>query len=253
MSSPIPFPDNGAVTPIDMTDNEGLWHFDSAATDTSGVGNNATLSGTTYVAGKIGTHAVNFSSGDYVEVPDDPTLQTLIGTVSFWMKTSTSTAGSNASLIGKHDSFSSVLGWHVYLDNNQIAAQIKSLFASPTNLGAAGPALNDNAWHHIVFVFVSGGTSKLFVDGVQVAINASTLTMTVGNKALRMAVSLDSYWGSYVGSMDEVAIWSRALSDAEVANIYSLQSGAATGGSPTSQGSDLQGEELQGAKLQGDT
>lgn len=290
VNAPIPFPDSGATTPIDMTDNEGLWHFDSAATDTSGTGNNATLSGTTYVAGKVGTHAVNFSSGDYAEVPNDASLNSATGTVSFWFKTSTSTAGSHAFLVGKHLPLWSLEGWFLYLDNNQLKASIKNNIQTDT-LGPTAAALNDNAWHHVAFVFVSGGTSKLFVDGALIDTEPATIAFTpTPLQPLRMAVSVDAFWGNYVGSLDEVALWSRALSDAEVFSIYTAQDGAlaslgsssftftpdiagtytvnlevasgasttadavisAAGGGPTSQGSDLQGEELQGAKLQGD-
>jgi hypothetical protein len=234
-NAPIPFPDNGAATPLNMTDNEGLWHFDNNANDTSGTGNNATVSGTSYVAGKVGTHAVDFSSGDYVEVPNDTSLNSATGTVSFWIKTSTSTAGSTASLISKNKALNSANGWHIYLDSNQIAAQIKDVFAA-TSTVKAGPVLNDGAWHHIVLVFVSGSPSYIYVDG---ALNSTSawpwISYTVTTTdPMRMGVNVDGWWGNYVGAMDEVALWSRALSAAEVADIYAAQSGTLAGiGTPT--------------------
>lgn len=235
-NAPIPFPDNGATTPLNMTDNEGLWHFDSASTDTSGEGNNATLSGTTYVTGKVGTHAVDFSSGDYVEVPNDASLNSATGTVSFWIKTSTSTAGSHASLISKNDSSSSRDGWHIFLNNNQITAQIKNNFATTSWPPPTGAALNDGAWHHLVLVFVSGNPSYIYLDGTLNSTSSwpwITYTVTTTNP-MRMGVNVDGWWGNYVGAMDEVALWSRALSAAEVADIYAAQSGALAGiGTPT--------------------
>ena len=51
---------------------------------------------------------------------------------------------------------------------------------------------------------------------------------------MRMGVNVDGWWGNYVGAMDEVALWSRALSAAEVADIYAAQSGTLAGiGTPT--------------------
>ena len=42
---------------------------------------------------------------------------------------------------------------------------------------------------------------------------------------LRMGVNVDSFWGTYVGAMDEVALWSRVLSLTEISNIYAAQDG----------------------------
>jgi len=228
-NAPIPFPDNGATTPLNMTNNEGLWHFDNNTNDTSGIGNNATVSGTSYVAGKVGTHAIDFSSGDYVEVPNDASLNSATGTLAFWINTTTSTAGTHASLISKNTATSSLEGWHIYLDNNQTGAQIKNA-VSATTLATAGPALNDGLWHHIALVYVSGGTSQIYVDGSLVSSTATTVAFTVTAAfPLRMAVNVDAWWNDYVGAMDEVALWSRALSGVEVFSIYKAQSGTIAG------------------------
>ena len=53
----LPLPDNNATTPINMTNNEGLWHFEGDADDSSGNGRNGTVTGATQVAGRIGSNA----------------------------------------------------------------------------------------------------------------------------------------------------------------------------------------------------
>jgi len=197
--------------------------------DTSGSGNTGQVNGATLVAGKVGSFAMDFTAGNYIEVPNAASLNSSTGTLAFWINTSTSTAGTNASLISKNTATSSQEGWHIYLDNNQISAQIKS-GVSTTTLAGAGPALDDGAWHQIVFVYVSGGTSQIYVDGSLVSSTATTVAFTVTTSfPLRMAVNVDAWWNDYVGAMDEVALWSRVLSLTEIGNIYAAQSGALAG------------------------
>lgn len=197
--------------------------------DTSGSGNTASVLGPTQVAGKVGTHALDFSSGDYLEVPNDASLNSAIGTVSLWIKTSTSTAGTHATLVAKNTTAASRQGFHLYIENNQIAAQLKDAGMLMTTIAPAGPLLNDGAWHHIAFVYASGGTSEIYVDGVLVS-SSGTITFNITSAfPLRMGVNVDSFWGNYVGSMDEVAMWSRALSSAEIADIHLAQGGTLAG------------------------
>ena len=341
-NAPIPFPDSGATTPIDMTNNVGLWHFDTlnsvssptgsiglrdtfgdgwhgnnfvnltvngapaltnitlpsgggplwfdyaastgdsivvtftggsfpnecfyllndaaggtgtnfftsnnppvtpysfsapafspstsfSTPDTSGNSNTASVFGATQVAGKVGTHALDFSAGNYLEVPHSASLISSTGTISLWIKTSTSTAGSTASLISKNTTAASREGFHLYIESNQIAGQRKDAGSGITTIAPAGPLLNDGAWHHIVFVYTSGGTSEIYVDGVMVS-SSSTIPFTPTSAfPLRIGLNVDSFWGNYVGSMDEVGMWSRALSSAEIDNIYLAQGGTIAG------------------------
>ena len=217
------------VTPYNFTAGTFSPSTSYNTPDTSGTGNTASVFGATQVAGKVGTHALDFSSGDYLEVPNAASLNSGTGTVSLWIKTSTSTAGSHATLIAKNTTTASKEGFHLYIESNQIAAQIKSNLLT-TTISPAGPSLNDGAWHHIVFVYASGGTSEIYVDGVMVSSAGSTVVFTPTSAfPLRMAVNVDTYWGNYVGSMDEVAMWSRALSATEIADIYLAQGGGLAG------------------------
>lgn len=198
--------------------------------DTSGLGNTAQVNGPTLVAGKVGGFALDFTAGDYVEVPNAASLNSATGTIALWIRTSTSTAGTFASLISKNTNVSSREGFHLYLDNNLINAQIKNAGGSVTTLGGAGPALNDGLWHQIIFIYNSGGTSEIYVDGTLVSSTATTVVFTVTTAfPLRMAVNVDAFWGNYVGEMDEVAMWSRVLSVTEIDNIYAAQNGTLAG------------------------
>jgi hypothetical protein len=197
--------------------------------DTSGSGNTGQVNGATLVAGKVGSFAMDFTAGDYIEVPNAASLNSATGTIALWIKTSTSTAGTTASLISKNTNVASREGFHLYLANNLISAQIKNAGGGVTTLGAAGPALNDGLWHQIIFIYNSGGTSELYVDGSFVDSQPTVVFTVTTSFPLRMAVNVDGFWGNYVGAMDEVAMWSRVLSLTEITNIYAAQNGTLAG------------------------
>jgi hypothetical protein len=220
-----PLPDGGVNTYFDMTDNQGLWHLNGTAEDTSGVGNNGNIIGSpSTVSGKIGQALLFNGSTDYIDIADDASLNSNVGTISVWIKFTSS--GINQSIVSKNDPSASSNGWHLYIEgaSDELRAQIKG--SGTTTFSPSTGALNDGNWHHVVFVFESGGTSTLYLDGAEVATNASTATFTVSSQNLRIAKNVDTFWDEFNGTIDEFALWSRKLSALEVSNLYFLQSGS---------------------------
>lgn len=79
-------------------------------------------------------------------------------------------------------------------------------------MGASGPPLN--AWTHLAFTY-DGATEKLYVNGVLVASRAQTGAISAANGVLH--IGGDSVWGEHFqGLIDEVRIYNRALSAAEI-------------------------------------
>ncbi len=78
----------------------------------------------------------------------------------------------------------------------------------------------DGKWHNVIWIW-NGSSLSLYVDG-----NAETVTVagtftvnTVLNGVLRMGSYLTG-GADLSGSLDDVRIYNRALSAAEVANLY---------------------------------
>jgi hypothetical protein len=153
-------------------------------TDSSGQGNNGNLYGaTTTVAGKIG-QALSFNgSTSYIS---GPTYNGVM-TVSFWMKPNTTTQ--------------QILSLNATLASTSVSSGTISAnnFTSPTIYvdGAVSSTVSNTNWH---FIAITTGT----------AINASAIT--IGKTAT----------GYYGGSLDDVRIYNRALSAAEVLQLYRL-------------------------------
>src|SRR2546428_12387783 len=76
-------------------------------------------------------------------------------------------------------------------------------------------AYNDGDWHHAAAVLRSG-LVRLYVDGVLVA-QDTTNPITSVRTSTQTIVGRDA--SDFVGDIDEVVVFSRALSDAEIAGL----------------------------------
>src|SRR4029078_13386348 len=78
-------------------------------------------------------------------------------------------------------------------------------------------------WQHLVMTF-SNGTVKGYMNGQPVAFSANTFkgNETITNYAYGLRIGADSdAANNYTGTLDDVRLYNRVLSDAEVANLYS--------------------------------
>jgi hypothetical protein len=92
-ATPVPYPDSGAATPIDMTNNEVLYHTDAIVggtsfADSSGNANDAAISGTiTLGTGKIGAGSASLDTAASYLIPAVGVSTPLDSwTVSMWFK-----------------------------------------------------------------------------------------------------------------------------------------------------------------------
>ncbi|GAA2464375.1 signal peptidase I [Winogradskya humida] len=75
-------------------------------------------------------------------------------------------------------------------------------------------------YHFVVGVY-DGTAAKLYIDGVMTATKAAGGTLAV-DTTLPLTVSEDNASTGLNGSVDEVAIWSRALTDTQISTFYAL-------------------------------
>ena len=82
--------------------------------------------------------------------------------------------------------------------------------------------LPTNTWKHVVFTF-SSGTLKGYVDGVPVAFSTNTFTgtETLPLQMYGLYIGTDpSKSASFKGDIDDVRLYNRVLSDADVLALY---------------------------------
>jgi hypothetical protein len=190
-------------------------------------GNHDALAGTaapSQTAGISGkAQLFNKDASTYISVADHSDFD-WAGTVSFsielWVKFSG--AGETRVLLGRDDPSTSVHWWIGQTPTGQIEWFIIDSNGNTGDL-ISNSSYNDGQWHHVVAVRdASANKIYLYVDGVSKNIN---LTLT-GNLYSTANISIgclvydnapDYYFS---GSLDEIAVYNRALSSSEITAHY---------------------------------
>ena len=196
------------------------WRFDegagSQAADSTANGHTGTLvNGPTWVTGKHGT-AIQFDgTNDYVDAALESGFDfTGSFSVSLWMKRSMFTNQWEA-FITKADS-----AWGVARNGTTRG----TAFTTFDTAGAAqdlvaSSTVDDNAWHHIVAV--NTGTQKLlYIDGVLRSSVSYSKTIRTNNLNVRMGMNEEYAPAYYGGALDDVRVYGRALTAAEVTSLF---------------------------------
>lgn len=190
----------------------GSWHFDEGtgtrAYDSSGNGNNGTIYGVAWVAGKCG-NALSFDGID-----DNVALSnqvTGILTATAWVYKNDTSA---AVVLGKSSSHPYCTIFNFWSSNTLIYVGD----GVSAEYGFEVSAFNFvNQWHFLA-VTLSGTTMTLFVDGQSVG------SQTFSSSSLSPIDTIGEYGagGNYPfkGIIDEVRIYNRALNPSETTSLY---------------------------------
>jgi hypothetical protein len=200
---------NGLAAAFSFDEGSG-----TTASDSSGNGNNGTVSGATWAAqGKFGG-ALKFDGvNDRVNVPDKPTLDlTNRFTVEAWVKPSVLTGWRTVLMKETPDGLSYALYAN---DNEPKPAAYGRINGSGFSNGSSGTApLPVNAWTHLAATY-NGSALALYVNGVQVDSQPVSGNLVTSNNPLSIGGSL--VWGEFFeGWIDELRIYRRALTASEI-------------------------------------
>ncbi|MCJ8166735.1 LamG domain-containing protein [Pontibacter sp. E15-1] len=142
--------------------------------------------------------------------------------LELWMRTEASTAG-NRVLIGR-DAKDSEAHWWVGVDEQGRAGfQLLDLSWQGVYVGQQGPKLNDGQWHQLVAVRNGAGSlTELYVDGAKVAQGTHTYTSGFDSGSpVNIGYLNDGGGYHFEGVLDEIKLFGRALTAAEVQERYS--------------------------------
>ncbi|MEX0642954.1 MAG: LamG domain-containing protein [Pirellulales bacterium] len=196
----------------------GYWALDessgSSASDSSGAGNNGTVSGTSnWNAGKI-NNAFQFNGSTSINVSG------LLGrpknvTLSAWAKLTTADS-SGSEIISLGDSFA------IRLDNGG-SAQVFFYNGSSWSTISYNQAYAGGGWHHFAAVFDDDHNYyRLYIDGVQRANGSTTSSITYGLGANTVIgrhgngqTSMD-----FTGWIDDARVYNRPLCATEVQRLF---------------------------------
>ena len=83
--------------------------------------------------------------------------------------------------------------------------------------------VSDGNWHHIVAITDAGAAkfgTALYVDGVQDGTQAGTPALTTNSKRVLIGENPDATGRQWNGEIDDLAIWNRVLTEAEITSLY---------------------------------
>ncbi|MDB4633726.1 hypothetical protein OAG65_02965, partial [Akkermansiaceae bacterium] len=144
-------------------------------------------------------------------------------TVSVWCTAATINTGWQC-LIAKGEEN----GWRIHRRSNDIPEEF-SWTGGAGDTPAHGTAITiggeQETWHHLVGVTEGvSGVESLYIDGVEVATKSGA---ALGDRTNRMRIgeNPDALGRGWNGKVDDVAIWARALSPDEIAEIWAAGEG----------------------------
>ena len=188
--------------------NEGVG---TTVADVSGNSNTGAISGATRsTAGKFG-NALSFNgSNSWITVNSSTSLNLTTGmTLEAWVNPSAATGWRTVML--KEQGGNLIYALYSNTDTNRPSGHVFIAGDSETRGTVAVPV---NTWTHLAVTF-NGSMLRLFVNGAEVSSKAVSGSIQVSTGALR--IGGNAVWPEYFsGLIDEVRIYNRALSAAEI-------------------------------------
>jgi len=230
---------------IDLT--AGLiayYPFNGNANDMSGNGNNGSVAGATLSEDRFGNpdSAYYFDGNDYINIGQLPQLQGAQGiTVSCWVRRTSSNrydgfvgkwyttpaSTNNVFLLYNGENDASYCNASGFLNKGAFAVSYRNTSDGAT--GVAGTSIiQPNTWTHVVGVWSSAdGRSAIYKNGLldneRIETQSINQPLFYNTSYPAMIGNWGYLWGSnyyMIGYIDDVRIYNRALTEAEINQLY---------------------------------
>lgn len=221
----------------------GHWTFDDGtATDVTGNGNDGNVNGATPVSGKIGPIALKFDGiDDHVDVGPLNNYPTSSISVGAWINASdlsNANCGHSDCRIVSIANGTSEQAHFLMLSTVQEGDSIKLRFrvkagGSTATVVASSPDLHNHEWTHVAGTY-DGSTMRVYVNGLEVGntsktgvlVQAPTVPLWIGGNP---SGATSRPWH---GTIDDVRIYSTALSESEIHELATYMAPTPTPDSP---------------------
>ena len=187
------------------------WPGDGNPYDIQG-GDTGTLNGdATFASGEV-SQAFSFDgNGDYVEAPNSASLNPGVVTVDAWIKPSDVSGNHNVIFKGNHEYLLQIRNGNVLFGSKDSSGNYAEFQGSLTV-----PA---NQWSHVAITH-DGSTKRIYVNGALDPVTQSQSGLYTGDTDPLEIGTHHFIQEFFSGLIDEVEIFSRALSQQEIQAIY---------------------------------
>ncbi len=205
------------ATPIERT---ARYAFEGDALDGSGNSFDGTATSLTYVTGKVGAQAAQFNgTSSYVAIPRSVVADF---TVAMWVRTTDTAGGAGGQWWSGKGLVDGEVGgggadWGTSIVNGKLAFGVGS--GSGDTTIASSISINDGAWHHLAATRDNtSGAMRIYVDGIPRGSGTGPIGERTLPPALRIGC-LQTGNNFLNGALDDVRLYSRVLSDAELSAL----------------------------------
>lgn len=190
----------------------------SSAADSSGNGNDASISGSSsWTSGRRGNALLFTASPSYADSAADIAINNSTGfSASAWVRLD-ATATNNRHIMRQNATSGTARSW-LYVTSSGI---LSSYIGGATTSGITIPL---DEWHHVALT-AGNGTIKLYVDGEEVGTSSGNVEACSGVIRLGQQASTASQF-QWLGALDEARVHERVLTADEVARLMVYNVGA---------------------------
>jgi len=226
-----PMPPNGFSPATRLPDGlVGFWAGEGNANDSTGANNGVLEGGVTFVPGKVGrAFSLDGITAD-VRVPASPSLDVGAGTgmtIAAWIRPA-DLYNERCVVEWNYEGFGTLLNISVTAEGGGVGpgaftANFKDINLQHHLINSPPGVLTTNRFQHLAATYDGrSGDAVLYLDGAIVAqANLGVFTpRTIGDLYFGVRRSEAGGVMHFVGQIDEVAVYSRALSEAEIETVH---------------------------------
>ncbi len=205
----------GLMSVYEFNENSG-----TIINDLHGVNNGTSYNCVISDSGILGKCLDLNGSTSYVELPDLFTVALAEVSLSIWFLPLQVT--NTRQLINGNKTGSNNYDWQIDVRN---ANKISVFYNNAISMPSVDNSIIQNQWNHAVFTLSANG-AKLYLNGNLLTSNA--LPGNIGANGSNIKIGVSQLASEYfIGLIDQVAIWSKALSSDEVVYLYNSGNGLA--------------------------
>src|ERR1017187_5059952 len=149
------------------------------------------------------------------------------GTISAWVNMPSLSMGHDGLVVGKGNWSADRNGYLiVYLNStHSFAAELANATTHQT-FDFSGVTIAPNTWYHLVVTW-NGANVVTYINGANASTRAETVIPVSNVSNFGVGQSLINSGHDFLGTIDEVGMWNRALTSIEVAGLYNSGTGLA--------------------------
>lgn len=194
------------------------------AMDYSGEGNDGTINGVTHITDpdgfKVGGGAYRFDGSDYISIDDDVTLDiTDAITIIAWIYP----IDNNSRVIAaKRDD--SNYAWEFAISNDATSNYLLGKINDNSNEAVSSARILEGVWTHVAMTYNKDAGEddeiKTYINGSLDGIGDYATAISTNNVVVSIGRRMHSSPDYFIGSIDEVKVYSRDLSPSEIREDY---------------------------------